>query len=236
MTSATDVPVALFRHIEHDAEPRFAAQHAIVSLVDAFQRIHLVHRAYVGQHAKAERILRIDRDARVPPLHRAGTHQQEQRLYIDRLDRPDDHQGALGSQAADDRTHGRAVRHGCQNGFGSAQLGEFCRRSLTLVVDVTPGSHFLRERLLVLAAGDGDGFEAHFDGVLHAQMTEAADAKDGNNLARSSPAISQGVEGGDAGTHQRRRSRFLTALREPARDPTRGRSCSRHSHRHASRP
>ena len=61
-----------------------------------------------------------------------------------------------------------------------------------------------RELLLVLAAGDGDGVEAHAARELHGEMAEPANALNGDDIARLRAGIAQRVEGGDAGAEQRR--------------------------------
>src|SRR3984893_5838041 len=44
-------------HIENDAEARFAAHHAIVSLSHFLQRINFIHRLHTGRHTELERVL-----------------------------------------------------------------------------------------------------------------------------------------------------------------------------------
>ena len=79
-------------------------------------------------------------------------------------------------------------------------------------VDVVVRAELPGERLLVGAARDRDGAEAHLRGELHAEMAEAADAEDGDQVARPRAAVAQRVEGGDAGAQQRRRLGRLSSV------------------------
>jgi hypothetical protein len=80
---------------------------------------------------------------------------------------------------------------------------EFGGGVLGLGVDVVPGAELAGERLFVLAAGDADGLEAHLGGILDAEVAEAAEAEDGDDVAGLCAAVAQGVEGRDAGAHER---------------------------------
>src|SRR6266436_5591377 len=55
---------------EHHPESRFAAHHALVSFRDFFQQIDFVHRSNSAQHTELEGVLRIQRRAGIPALHR----------------------------------------------------------------------------------------------------------------------------------------------------------------------
>ena len=84
-------------------------------------------------------------------------------------------------------------------------LAQFRRRVLRLAINVMMGAQLLGQRLLVPAPGDGHGLKTHLGGELHAQMAESADPQNGHEIARPRPAVPQGIEGGDAGAHQRSR-------------------------------
>jgi hypothetical protein len=47
------------------------------------------------------------------------------------------------------------------------------------------GAELLGEVGLVESSGDGNGLEAHRGGVLHPQVTQAADAQHGDTVART---------------------------------------------------
>ena len=118
--------------------------------------------------------------------------------------RAEDHKCAFGGEAALGRAHRRAVGDGGENDFSTAEFGEFGGGILRLAVNVMHRAKLAGERLLILAARDGDGLEAHFGGVLRAEMAETAEAEDGDEIAGARAAVAQGVEGGDAGAHERR--------------------------------
>src|SRR5207247_8540062 len=58
---------------QHDAKTRLAAHHPLVGLGGALEREGLVHRPHPGTRAEGERLLRVDRRPRGPPLDRAET-------------------------------------------------------------------------------------------------------------------------------------------------------------------
>ena len=98
-----------------------------------------------------------------------------------------------------------AVGDGGEDDLRAAELLQLARPGrLGLAVDVVRRAELPRERFLVLPAGDGDGAEAHLRGVLHAQVAEAADAEDGDDVAGDRAAVAQGVKRREAGAHERR--------------------------------
>jgi len=66
-------------------------------------------------------------------------------------------------------------------------------------------AELVRERHLILPAGDRDGPEAELYGTLHPEMTESAEADYRHRLAGPRATVAQGVEGRDARAHQGRR-------------------------------
>src|SRR6202034_4894438 len=79
--------------------------------------------------------------------------------------------------------------------------------------------------LFARAPVDGDRFEAHRPGELHAQVAEPADAEDRDPVSGQCLRVTQGVVGGDAGAAQR--GRF--GVRELGRYP--GQRTDRRRHR-----
>src|SRR4029453_14413373 len=57
-------------HVENDAEPRFAAHHALIRLCGSIQRINFVHRLHAIRRTELQRVLQINRCSGVPALHR----------------------------------------------------------------------------------------------------------------------------------------------------------------------
>src|SRR5690349_7131426 len=66
-------------------------------------------------------------------------------------------------------------------------------------------AEFFCERFAVFAAADGGDAIAEFVGELDAEMAEAADPLNGDQIARGCAAMAQGVEGGDTGAENRGR-------------------------------
>src|ERR1700693_4316259 len=82
---------------------------------------------------------------------------------------------------------------------------QLCRGILRVAVNRVMRAELARQRLLVLAARDRDGLEAHLHSELNAQMAEAADAEHGDDVARTRAAVPKRVVGGDAGAEERGR-------------------------------
>ncbi len=95
-----------------------------------------------------------------------------------------------------------ALVEGGEDDYGSAELLQFGREVLGGAVDVEVRAELLGERAFVGSAGDSDGAVAAFCGVLHAEMTEASDAEDGDEVAGARSAVAEAVVGGDAGAHE----------------------------------
>ena len=72
-------------------------------------------------------------------------------------------------------------------------------------VNVVAGAEIVGKFLLIGATGDGDRVEPHLRCKLHAEMSEATQAQDGDRIRGPGGGIAQGVEGGDSGAEQGRR-------------------------------
>src|SRR5262245_7309876 len=62
----------------------------------------------------------------------------------------------------------------------------------------------LGQLLFFLAVRDRDGVKAHFSGELDAEVSQPADALDGDQVPGPGAAVSQGVEGRDTGAEDGR--------------------------------
>ena len=109
------------------------------------------------------------------------------------------------AEAAHHGRHSLAIRYGCQDHFGAAQLAQFRGGVLRLAIDVAHGAQLAGQRLLVFPARDRHGPEPRSSGVLNAEMAQAAEAKYGDQIARSRAAVAKAVERRHAGAHERRR-------------------------------
>src|SRR5262249_10653504 len=108
-------------------------------------------------------------------------------------------------EPAEGGAHRRPVRDGGEDDLGPAELCQLRGRIAILTVDVKSRAEFPGERLLVLAASDGNGTEAHLRRVLNAEVAEPTDAEDRDEVARACAAVAQRVESGEAGAHERGR-------------------------------
>ncbi len=181
---------------------RFAAHHVIICLGDLIERIDLVHGPDAGTRAEGERILRVDRCTGIPPFDRTAPHEQRQRRNLHRLGRADDQERAINGQAPLNGGHGIAAGRRRQDNPGAAQFHELGRGVLCLAVDVDRGAELAGERLLVFATSDSDRVKAHLGGVLNAEVAEAAEPEDGDDVACPRATVAQSVEGGEAGAHR----------------------------------
>src|SRR5438874_1230982 len=66
-------------------------------------------------------------------------------------------------------------------------------------------SQLFGQRFFVGAFGDGHGFKSHFPGELNAQMSQASDPLDRDEISGPGSAVSKRVVGGDSGAKNRRR-------------------------------
>ena len=86
----------------------------------------------------------------------------------------------------------------------SAKFLQFCRRVLSLAVNVVMRAKFLRQRFLVFSPRDADRPEAHLHRVLHPEVSQTAEAEHGDQVTGPRAAVPQRVVSRDAGAHQRR--------------------------------
>jgi hypothetical protein len=126
-----------------------------------------------------------------------GLHFQRIRAGAD-----DDH-GAVGAEAVDQGGHGFATWCGCQDDLSAAKFLKFAGGVGGGAVNVDVRAEFFGECFAVFATADGDDAVAKFAGKLHAEVAEAADALNGDQISGHSTAVAQRVEGGDAGAEKR---------------------------------
>src|SRR5262249_38708408 len=95
-----------------------------------------------------------------------------------------------------------------------AHIGERFGRILLVGIDVVAGAEFFRQFLLIAAAVDGDGTKALSRGKLDAQMAEAADSVDSDDVSRSCTSVAALVKGSSPGAEKRRKSDRVETARE----------------------
>ena len=89
----------------------------------------------------------------------------------------------MDAETAEHGLHGVGTGDGGEDNLRAAELLQFGRRVLRLVVDVVMRAELPGERLFVCSARDGDGFAAHLRRELNGEMTEAADADHSDQVA-----------------------------------------------------
>ena len=99
--------------------------------------------------------------------------------------------------------HRGAARDGGEDDLGAAQLGERLPGIACGAIDVGVRAELLRELGLVGPARDGDCVEAHPRRVLHAEMSEPANAVHRDEIAGARAAVPQRVEGRHPRAHER---------------------------------
>ena len=157
------------------------------------------------QGAEAQRVLRVLGRARGVSDHAGAAGDQRERRDLHGVGgRADDDHPPAGPQAADGGAHRGGCGHRGQDRRGAAEGLQGVGHVGAGGIDVVMGAERPRLLLLVRAAGDRHGLEPHPAGELHAEMAEAADAEDGDEVARTGAALAQRVEGGDARAEQRR--------------------------------
>ena len=72
-----DYRPALVPGRQNGAKSRFAAHHTFVSLGGPLQRIDLIHRPHARQHAERQRVLRVNRCARIPSLNASASADEQ---------------------------------------------------------------------------------------------------------------------------------------------------------------
>ena len=105
---------------------------------------------------------------------------------------------AVDAESGDDRAHALGVGHRGEDHFRAAELGQLLGHVLRGAVDIDLGAELLGQGSLVGAARDRHGLESHLGRELHAEVTQAADAEDRDEIARTRAAVAQRIEGGDA--------------------------------------
>ncbi|SPE28870.1 hypothetical protein SBA2_410053 [Acidobacteriia bacterium SbA2] len=190
-------------HRQHDAELCVAAQHARVSLSRFFERIGFNHGAHAGEFGEVQRILRIRRYSRHPPLD-ASTSNNE--LYWRDLNgikcHPHHHQLAVRPQTVDQLRHGFRT-WGCrQNDLCAAQFLQFARSVGRFAIDVHVRSEFLCECGISGSATDRRDFISKLVGELNSQVAQTANTLHRHQVARQRPTVPQRVVGGNSGAQQ----------------------------------
>src|SRR6202162_3683278 len=208
---------------QDDAEAGLAAHHPVVGRLGLLQREDFVSGTHAGERGELHRVLGFDGCAGRPAGDRAAPADQNADRDLERVrGGADDEQLPVDDETSEDRGHGLSARDCRQDDLRSAEAGELRGGILRVAVDRVMRAELARQRLLVLAARDRDGLEAHLRGALGDEMAEAAHAEHGDEVARTRAAPSERVVRGDAGAEERVRLHRRQEVRDP-RQRDRGR-------------
>src|SRR5262249_40643966 len=125
-----------------------------------------------------------------------------------------------GTQALEGRGDRLAARSRYQNDLGAAERLQSRGRVGSAAVDVVVGAELLGQFRRIDATGNRRNLETHAPGVLHTQLTEAADTEYSDKITGLRWRVSQGAERRESRAQQRRRSDRRQVVRDrhkPAR-------------------
>ena len=189
---------------EDDAELGFATGHAGVGFVDFCERELFDHGADAGKFGETQSVFGIGGDAGGPALNGLAAADHEAGLNGERIAAgADDEEFAVGREAGDQFGHGFAAGGGGEDDLSAAEFLKLLDSVPGGAVNVDMRAEFFGERFAVFAAADGGHAIAGLAGELHAEMAEAADSLNGDQVARERAAVAKSVEGGDARAEKR---------------------------------
>src|ERR1700730_12151974 len=199
--------------LENNTEARLSAHHPVIGGLGFFERKNLVHRGDAVELTEQKRVFRVDCGARVPTPHRSAFPEEVQRIDGQSADSADDHHGSIDTEAARDRLHGFGACDGGDDGLGAAHGLQRLGRIAPFAVDVVVRAQGPRQGFLAAPPIYRHRPEPLPGGELYAQVAKSADPMDRHQIARLRAAVPKGVEGGDAGTEERRGLERVQGLR-----------------------
>ena len=188
---------------QHDAEAGVAAHHASEGGRGFGEGEEFVHRADAREGGEIESVFGVGGGAGGPAADGLTAAEQLEGGDGETGNGTDDDEFAVVAEAAENRLHGRGIGDRGEDDLGAAEALQFGGRVLGLSVDVVGGAELADERRLVLPSRDGNGVESHFGGELDAEVPEAPDSLHGDEIAGAGGRVTEGIEGGEAGAHER---------------------------------
>src|SRR5262249_55247590 len=134
---------------------------------------------------------------------------------LDRL-RPnaEDDGDTAGTQALESLSDRLAAGSRYQNDLGAAERPQSRGRVGSAAVDVVVGAELLGQFRRIDATGNRHDLEPHVPGILHTQMTKAADTEHSDKIAGLRRRVSQSAKRRESGAQQRRRSDRRQVVRD----------------------
>src|SRR6516162_5067152 len=193
-------------HGQNHAKARLPSHHLRVGTRRLVERDGLDHGGHPAQRTETERSVSGRRVPRQGTFELAAPEYEIQTWGLDRL-RPNaqDDGDTAGTQALEGR--GDRLAAGCryQNDLGAAERLQSRGRVGSAAVDVVVGAELLGQFRRIDATGNRRDLEPHVPGILHTQMSEAADAEHRDKITGLRRRISQRAERRESRAQQRRR-------------------------------
>src|SRR5262245_37079886 len=192
-------------HDQHDAKARLPGHHLRVRSRSFLEWNGLDHRCHAGQRTESECCIASRWVSRQRACYLALSEYEIRARNLDRLRSDADVDRYTTRTKALEGCGDGLPSGGCyENNFGAAQRLQSRSRIISGTVDVVVSAQLLSEFPRVAATGNRHHLESHMPGVLHRQMTEAADTEHSHKITRLRRRVSQGVERRESRAEQRR--------------------------------
>src|SRR6516165_8397157 len=182
-------------HSQNNAKARLASHHLRVSIRRSLERDRLNHGGHASQHTETERCVACRGVSCQSAFELAAPEYEIHARDLDRL-RPDaeDDGDTAGTQAREGRGDRLAAGSRYQNDLGAAERLQSRGGVASAAVDVVMGTELLGQFRRVDATGNRRDLEPHVPGILHTQMTQAADTEHSDKITGLRWRVSQGAE------------------------------------------
>src|SRR5262245_38596847 len=193
-------------HGQNHAKARLPGHHLRVGSRRLLEWDRLDHGGHAAQRTETERCGAGRRVPRQGSFEPAVPEYEIHARDLDRL-RPDaeGNRDTAGTQALEGRGDRLAAGSRYQNDLGSAERLQSRGGVGSGAVDVMVGAELLRQFRLVGATGNRRDLEPHVAGILHTEMTKAADTEHSDKITGLRRRVSQGAERREPRAQQRRR-------------------------------
>src|SRR5215813_2551310 len=192
---------------QYNAKARLPAHHLRVRSRCFLERDGLNHGGHAGQRTESERCITSSRGPRQGAFHLAISEYEIHARDLDRL-RPDAevNRYTARTKALEGLGDRLASRSCYENDLGAAErLQSRCGIS-SGTVNVVVSAELLGELRCVATTGNRRHLEPHMPGVLHSQVTKAADTEHSDKITGLCRRVSQGVKRRESGAQKGRRT------------------------------
>lgn len=187
----------------------------LVGLLCVLERELLHHAHDAVQLRESNSLLAVECVAGWEATDRRSLHDQIDRVDLDAATRREDEDFATRLQTAGERADGLGVRRGADDQAGAAHLHELLGRVVLRAVDVLVRAELRGEVPLAVAGRKGHDLVAHLVRVLHRQVSQAAQALHGHDVAGWDLQLADGIEDRDASTQNGRVLSRVDLFRHP---------------------